>query len=169
MTALANQSPIAQAVATTQAHPRPAIDSRPVLGKSITIQIGLTPANVTLFAAPVTVSATMLIGYILLTSLGLPLFPHEMLTGATISALGGMLAAIPLFLYMNKGAQAIAQAGILSIAVRCGMILMGLIFAFSPAWGLARMPLVYWVLAYYFPMLIVETAIVAWLSTKAKF
>jgi hypothetical protein len=160
---------MSEAVTTAQARPRSAVDSRPVLGKSITIQIGLTPATVTLCAAPVTVSTTMLVGYILLTSLGVPLFAHEMLTAAIISALGGMLAAIPLFLFMNKGAQAIAQAGILSIAVRCGVILMGLILAFSPAWGLVRMPLVYWVFGYYFPMLIVETVIVAWLSIKAKF
>ncbi|HUO10162.1 MAG TPA: hypothetical protein VM008_17785 [Phycisphaerae bacterium] len=166
MTALTNQSPIAQAVRTAHT---PAIDSRPVLGKSVTIQIGLTPGNVTLFAAPVTVLATMAVGYILLTSLGIPLYAHEMLAGAIVSAIGGMLAAIPLFLFMNKGAQAIAQSGILSIAVRCGMILMGMILALSPAWGLAKMPFVYWVLGYYFPMLIVETAIVAWLSMKAKF
>jgi hypothetical protein len=30
------------------------------------------------------------------------------------------------------------------------------------------MPLVYWVLAHYFPLLIVETAIVGWLSHKVK-
>jgi hypothetical protein len=38
----------------------------------------------------------------------------------------------------------------------------------APAWGLERMTLVYWVMAYYFPLLMVETAVVAWLANKAK-
>ena len=37
-----------------------------------------------------------------------------------------------------------------------------------PAWGLTRMPLVWWTMGFYFPMLIVETAVVAWLSNKAQ-
>ena len=62
----------------------------------------------------------------------------------------------------------IAGADLLGIAVRCGSILLLLMLAMGPGWGLARMPLVYWVFAYYFPLLSVETGVVAWLSNKAK-
>ena len=40
--------------------------------------------------------------------------------------------------------------------------------AMGPGWGLERHPLVYWVLGFYFPLLMVETAIVGWLSHKAR-
>jgi hypothetical protein len=39
--------------------------------------------------------------------------------------------------------------------------------AIAPGWGLAKMPTIYWVLTFYFPLLTVETASVAWLSHKA--
>jgi hypothetical protein len=166
MSAVMNHSSVADSLRMAQAT---AIESRPILGPSVTINIGLTPGTVTLIAAPVTVALTMLAGWVLLTTCSLPLYAHEMGAAAIVSALGGMFASIPLFILMKKGAAAIAQAGIMSIAVRCGMVLMGMILALAPAWGLAKMPFVYWVIGFYFPMLIVETAVVAWLTNKAKF
>jgi hypothetical protein len=91
-----------------------------------------------------------------------------MLAAAIINIVGGTFAALPLLKLMKRGAAAIAVAGLMSIAVRCGMILGGLVLAFGPGWGLEKMPAVYWVLAFYFPLLIAETTMVAWLSYRAK-
>jgi hypothetical protein len=110
----------------------------------------------------------MLVGFVLVKSVGLPLYGKEMVGGAIVSILGGILAALPVFLLMKRGAQAIAQGAIFGIAVRIGSILLGLMLAMGPGWGLERMPLVYWVLGFYFPLLMVETAIVGWLSHKAR-
>jgi hypothetical protein len=146
-----------------------AIEAAPVAGPAVTIRIGLTPANIVLFAAPVTVAIVMGLAWVVLKSVGLPLYMNEMVAAGIVSTVGGMLASVPLFVLMGKGAQMIAKAGILAIAVRCSMVLFGMVLAMQPAWGLAKMPFVYWVLGFYFPMLIVETGLVAWLSMKAKF
>jgi len=146
----------------------PAIDSKPLAGGQVTIKLAITPGMITLVASPLTVLATMLAGFVLVTSAGIPLFPREMLGAAIVNTVGGILAALPLFLLMKRGAQAIAQGAIFGVAVRIASILLGLILAMGPGWHLDRMPLVYWVLAYYFPLLIVETSIVGWLSHKAK-
>jgi hypothetical protein len=146
----------------------PAIESKPLVGAEVTIKLSLSPGMVTLIAAPVTVLATMLMGWLMLKTAGMPIYPGEMVAGAIVNTVGGVFAALPLFILMKKGAAAIAQAGILGIALRIGAILMGLLIAGAPAWGLSRMALVYWVMGYYFPLLIVETGVVAWLSNKAK-
>ncbi|MGN6370518.1 MAG: hypothetical protein ACTHN5_19865 [Phycisphaerae bacterium] len=158
---------------TTRVEPltysKPAVDASPLVGPSLTLHIGITPANIVLFSAPATVALVMALAWIVLKSAALPLYTNEMFAAAAVSAVGGMFASIPLFVLMGKGAQMIAKAGIMSIAVRCSMVLFGMVLAMQPAWGLAKMPFVYWVLGFYFPMLIVETALVAWLSCKAKF
>lgn len=145
-----------------------AVDSKPLVGGEINIRIALSPGMVTLVAAPVTVAITMLLGWLMLKTAGMPLHTGEMIGGAIVNVIGGFAAALPLFILMKKGASAIAQAGILGIALRCGTVLMGLLIAGATPWGLERMTLVYWVMAYYFPLLMVETAVVAWLSNKAK-
>jgi hypothetical protein len=159
---------------TLQAVPAPqpvspgaAVDSKPLIGGEITIHIALSPGMITLLAAPLTVLATMLLAWLALRTIGLPIHPAEMLGGAIANTVGGMVASIPLFVLMRKGAQAIAQAGILGIALRVGTVIVGLLVASAPAWGLRWPFLPYWVLAFYFPMLIVETAVVAWLTNKA--
>src|SRR5271168_3994351 len=109
MSAVMNQPQVAESVRAAQI--AEAVESTPIVGTEVTIKIGLTPGTVTLIGAPITVALTMLLGWIILTSTGLPLFPHEMFAGAIVNAVGGMLASVPLFLLMRKGAQAIAQAG----------------------------------------------------------
>jgi hypothetical protein len=146
----------------------PAIENKPLVGAEINIRLSLSPGMVTLIAAPVSVLITMLVGWLMLTTVGMPIFAGEMVAGAIVNTVGGIFAALPLFILMKRGAVAIAQAGILGIALRIGAILMGMLIAGAPAWGLSRMPLVYWVMGYYFPLLMVETAVVAWLSNKAK-
>ena len=146
----------------------PAVDAKPLVGGEINIRIALSPGMVTLISAPITVLFTMVMAWLLLKTAGMPLYPGEMLGGAIANTVGGVAASIPLFILMKRGAQAIAQAGILGIALRVGTVLMGMLIAGAPAWGLERGVLVYWVMGFYFPLLIVETAVVAWLSNKAK-
>ena len=145
-----------------------AVDSKPLIGGEINIHLALSPGMVTLLSAPATVLVTMLLGWLMLKTVGMPVYPGEMLGGAIVNIVGGVAASIPLFILMKKGAAAIAQAGILGIALRLGTVLMAMLIAGAESWGLNRMILVYWVMGYYFPMLIVETAVVAWLSNKAK-
>ena len=146
----------------------PAVDSKPLVGGEINIHIALTPGMITLIAAPVTVALTMLLGWLLLKTAGMPLYASEMFGGAIANTLGGAAASLPLFILMKKGAQAIAMAGILGIALRVGTVLMAMLVAGAEPWGLQRLVLVYWVMAFYFPLLIVETAVVAWIANKAK-
>ena len=168
MTALNTSSQTVNTVAATRAVRGPAIEQKALVGPELNIKVALTPGMVTLVAAPVTVGLVMVVGWVGLTTLGMPTFVREMAGAAIVSALGGMFASLPLFLWMKNGAEAIARAGLMSIGVRCVMILLGMCALFSPAWGLVRMPTVYWVLGFYFPLLIVETAVVAWLSQKAQ-
>jgi hypothetical protein len=168
MTALNTSSQTLHTVAASRAARGPAIEQKALVGPELHIKVALTPGMVTLVAAPVTVGVVMLAGWVGLTTLGMSAFVREMIGAAIVSALGGMLASVPLFLWMKNGAEAIARAGLLSIGVRCVMILLGMCALFSPAWGLVRMPTVYWVLAFYFPLLVVETVVVAWLSQKAQ-
>jgi hypothetical protein len=146
-----------------------AVDAKPLVGGEINIHIALSPGMITLISAPITVLATMLLGWLLLKTVGLPVYPGEMLGGAIANTVGGVAASVPLFILMKKGAQAIAQAGILGIALRVGTVLMCMLIAGAEPWGLQRLVLVYWVMAFYFPLLIVETAVVAWLSNKARY
>lgn len=146
----------------------PAVDGKPLVGGEINIRIAFSPGMITLLAAPVTVAVTMVLAWVLLKTAGMPISVGEMTGGAIVNVLGGVAASLPLFILMKRGAAAIAQAGILGIALRCGTVLMGLLIASAKPWGLHQMTLVYWVMGFYFPLLMAETAVVAWLSNKAK-
>jgi hypothetical protein len=127
-------------------------------------QIRLSARTATLLAAPVTVLATMLVGSVVLTVMGLPLFAGEMISGAMVNLVGGMLAAGAIIALMGKGTLGVAQAGIIGIALRCGTVLMGILMAQLLPLGMHPTILVYWAVGFYFPMLIVESALIAWLS-----
>jgi len=128
-------------------------------------QIRLSARTATLLAAPVTVVATMLVGSVVLTVAGLPLFAGEMISGGIVNLIGGLLAAAVILAMMGKGTVGVAQAGILGIALRCGTVLMGILMAQMLPLGLNSTVLVYWAIGFYFPMLIVESALIAWLSS----
>jgi len=146
----------------------PAIENKPIVGAEVTIKLSLSPGMVTLIAAPVTVAATMLLGWALLRSVGMPVHAAEMLGGAIATTIGGAFAAVPMFLLMKRGAQAIAQAALLGIALRIGATLMVMMLAGAGGWGLERIVLAYWVLGFYAPMFVVESAVNIWLSNNAK-
>jgi hypothetical protein len=148
--------------------PTDAMDSRPVVGPEIHVRLALSPGMITVLSAPIAVLLSMLLAWILLTTVGVALHPAEMLAGAIVNTAGGLAASIPLFAGMKKGAIAIAQAGLAGIAVRMGTVFLGLLAAGAPGWGLDRTPLVGWVLGFYFPLLITETALVSWLIRRAK-
>jgi hypothetical protein len=148
--------------------PTDAMDSRPVVGPEIHLRLALSPGMITLLAAPLAVVLSMALAWVLLKTIGIPLHPAEMFAGAIVNTAGGMAASIPLFVRMKKGAIAIAQAGLAGIAVRMGTVFLGLLAAGAPGWGLDRTPLVGWVLGFYCPLLIAETALVSWLIRRAK-
>ena len=54
---------------------------------------------------------------------------------------GGILAVLPMIAMMKKGAAAIAKSAILGIVIRSAMVLVGVMLAMGPGWGLAKMPL----------------------------
>jgi hypothetical protein len=126
--------------------------------------IRVSPGRVTLMAAPITVAATMLLGCGLLSFANLPIHPVEMAVGAMVNVVGGLLAGIALLGMMKRGAAGVAQAGILGIGFRCGTVLMGVLTVSCSGLALDPIILVYWVMAYYMPMLIVESMLVAWLT-----
>jgi hypothetical protein len=175
-----SESPASALPARSPPHPpsptasRPAdpvgegVDPKPLVGGEINLRLAISPGTITLLATPVTVLVAMLVGWVILHGFGLPTYPGEMLAGAIANTLGGVVAAIPLFIWMRKGAIAIAQAGLLGIALRMGIVLTAMLIALAPAWGLNRAAVVGWVLGDYFPLLIVETALVAWLLQKSR-
>jgi hypothetical protein len=150
------------------APPADAIDSKPIAGGEITIRLALSPGTITLLASPITVLLTILIGWLLLRVMGLSTYPREMLAGALANALGGLVAATVLMLRMKRGAVAIAQAGLIGIALRMGTVLLGLLVACAPRWGFERFALFAWAVGCYFPLLVVESTLVAWLIRKAR-
>jgi len=166
MTTIMNQPELVQRMHTATAT-KPAIENKPIVGPEINIKIALTPGTLFLIATPLTVALTMAIGYVLLTSLTLPLMAVEMFGAAIITIVAGVLAALPAVFFMKRGVLAIIQASVLGMIIRCGALLFGLILAFSPAWGLDKMSLAYWTLGLYFPVLAAETACAVWLSSKA--
>ena len=134
--------------------------------KSQAGQVRLSVRQVTILAAPVTVIATMLVGSVVLSLTGLPLYAGEMISGGIVNLVAGLLAAATILAMMGKGTVGVAQAGILGIAIRCGTVLMGILFTQLLPLGFDKTILVYWAIAFYFPMLIVESALIAWLSNK---
>jgi hypothetical protein len=122
----------------------------------------------TLLVAPLTVLLTLLLGWLLLTTLAIPLHTREMLAAALLNVLAGIAACLPLALAIKRGTIAIARAGLIAIALRMGLVLLALLAALAPAWHLDHTPLIAWVIAFYFPLLIAETALVAWLVNKTK-
>ena len=158
-----------QTLASVPVPPAPvgdAISSRPMIGPEI--RLSLSPGMFALLVAPITVALTMVTAWVLLTTVGASVFAREMVAAGIVNTIGGVFASIPLFILMKKGTAAIAQAGILGIALRIGSILMGTMIAGAQAWQMHTMPLVYWVMAFYFPLLMVETGVIAWLSHKAR-
>jgi len=146
----------------------PAIENKPIVGAEVTIKLSLSPGMVTLIAAPVTVLVTMLLGWLFLKTFAMPVHFPEMVGAAVATTIGGAFAAVPMFLLMKRGTQAIAQAALLGIALRIGATLMMMMLAGAGGWGLDRMTLAYWVLGFYAPMFVVESAVNIWLSNKAK-
>ena len=124
--------------------------------------------TITILTAPATVLLTILLGWLLLTSFGWPLHTREMTAAAIVNTAGGMLAALPLCLMMHHGVLAIMRAWTIGQAVRIGVIFFGILLASGSGWGMAKMPLIYWALACYFPLLAAETATAVWLSRKAN-
>lgn len=166
----ATENPIPRTQDTEPASPPilAAIDPSPIAGPQITLRIGLTPGLITLLAAPMTVLLTMLLGWVVLKTAAMPLYAPEMFAAALINALAGMAASLPLLMWMKRGAVALAQAGMIAIGIRMCVVLIALLVACAPAWQFDRMPLIVWVIAFYFPLLIVESALVAWLINRAK-
>lgn len=162
------QAALNEAAPARPAPTGPAIENKPLVGAEVTIRLSLSPGMVTLVAAPITVLVTMLMGWLLLKTAGMPVYAAEMTGAAIASTVGGVVASLPLFILMKRGVAAIAQAGILGIALRIGATLMVMLAAGATAWGLDRTVLAYWVLAFYAPMFMVETAVIIWLSNKAK-
>lgn len=164
MTAIMNHSELVNAVKSVNA---PAIESKPLVGPEITIRIALTPGTLFLIATPLAVGITMVLGYVFLTTFGLPLMVPEMIGAAILTIVAGVLASLPAIFWMKRGVMAIMQSAVFGMMIRCGALLFGLILAFSPNWGLEKMSLAYWTLGFYFPVLAAETACAAWLSSKA--
>ena len=168
MSAVMNHQ-VVEAVARPAVRPEvaaPARENKPVAGV-ITIRLAFTPGLVMLLSAPVAVGVVMALGWVVRTSFSMPLYGHEMIAGGIVNVIGGLVAAVPILIFMKKGVIAIVQATMLSMVLRCGVILMGLMLAFGPGWQLAKMPLAVWTLCCYFPLLIVETACIAWMSQKS--
>src|SRR4051812_37863485 len=103
MTAVLQDKTMATTIEAAQV--RSAIESKPVAGGEVTIKLALTPGMMLMLAAPATVLVSMVLGWVLLTSVGLPVFAREMSAGAIVNTVGGMVAALPLFLLMNKGVK----------------------------------------------------------------
>jgi hypothetical protein len=143
-------------------------DRTTIAGPELNIRLSLSPRMILLLASPVAVLVSVAMGWLILTSMGMPLYGREMFAAAILNVVGGTVAALPLFFWMKRGAAAIAAGGLVGIAVRCMVILGGLLLAMGPGWQLAKMPLVYWVLGCYFPLLIAETAMVGWLCHRTK-
>jgi hypothetical protein len=168
MTALANKKSTVEEF-KAKLREQGEVDRQTIAGPELNFRLSLSPRMILLAVSPVSIALTMFIGWVILKSIGQPLYGHEMLAAALINVVGGTLAALPLFFKMKYGTVAIAQAGLMGIVVRCSTILGGLLLAFGPGWGLDKMPVVYWVLAFYFPLLIAETFMVAWLSQRARY
>ncbi|GEM_PF-1683976 len=146
----------------------PGIENKPIAGGEINIKVALTPGMVMLLASPVAVGVVMGLGWVVLTSMGMALYGREMVAGGIVAVVGGTLAALPVTILMKRGVMAIMQASLLSMMIRCGAILMGLLLAMGPGWALDKMPLAVWSLCFYFPLLIVETSCIAWLANKSS-
>jgi hypothetical protein len=168
MSTVNSSSEVVQVIQATLAAPvempvlRPARAVRPL---EITIRV--SPKAAALLAGPVAVMLVLLVAGALVRALDVPLHGAEMVAGGLMNAVGGVMAALPLVMVMHHGTTALVQAGVLGIPIRCGVILMMLCLALVPATGLDRAAVVTWTVVCYFPLLVVETAMAAWLMRKA--
>ncbi len=126
----------------------------------------LNPATVLVSVPFLAVGVTALIGYVVTMSFGISFYFREMLAAGIVAIVGGILSGLPVALSWRKDALKIAQMSLLGMALRVGTILAGTFLALGPGWALAKMPLTYWTLGMYFPLLAAETAVMAYISNR---
>lgn len=126
----------------------------------------LNPATVLLSIPVVAVLATVACGFLITASFGLNFFGREAFAASVVAIVGGVLSALPVAMSWRKDALRIAQCALVGIGLRLGTILLGTFMAMGPGWSLAKMPLAYWTLAMYFPLLAAETGVIAYISNR---
>jgi hypothetical protein len=128
----------------------------------------LTAETLLLISAPLTVLVTLMLSTSFLTLASLPLHRFELIAATLIALTAGLVAVLPLHNSLRSNAQAekLLRAALASIALRAGLFFVGAYLAMGPGYHLAQMPLFYWVLAFYFPTMITETATIACILRK---
>lgn len=130
------------------------------------IHFHLNPATVLLSSPILCVLATALVGFVVTASFGVKYYGREMIAAGIVAIVGGMISALPVAMSWRRDALRIAQCALMGIALRVGTILLGTFLALGPGWALAKMPLTYWTLAMYFPLLAAETCVIAYISNR---
>jgi hypothetical protein len=116
------------------------------------------PTPLILAVPPVVVAATAGLGAIFLNAFNLPLHRVEMLTAGAIAIIAGIISMIPIIAAARKKRpDALAIAALLAIGLRLVLMLIGTLLALGPGWSLSQFPLILWILAFYFPLLVAET------------
>jgi hypothetical protein len=130
--------------------------------------VGLVPILIALLTPLLTTLFTLLLSWFLLTTFSIPLHPRELLAAALINAFAGVAAAIFILRRLPRGVTAVAQAGLISIGIRMGLVLLALLAALAPTWSFDRISLLLFALVFYFPLLISESIFVAWLIRQVN-
>lgn len=133
------------------------------LATTMTTRVPPSAARVLLGATPVAVGAAMALGYLVIASLGTPVFGREMLAAGAVALVAGWASSVPLLLAMRSGNGAkMPTAALLGAGLRVLLMLTGTLLLLGPGFGLARFPAVLWALGFYLPLLAADTAVVAW-------
>ena len=112
-------------------------------------------------AAPIGIGAVVVPGWLVTHSFNLD-YQREMWAAALLSLVAGVLAVVPLLLYVVRGPTSIVRCMLLVIPLRVVLMLAGLVLAIGPGWHLALVPLVLWMAACYVALLIAESCATAW-------
>ena len=119
---------------------------------------------VLLISSPLSVALTMLFGWLFMSVLALPLHAGEMVGAAIVAIVGGIVSALPLINAMQTNqADTMAKSALSGIGIRVVVLLAGAWLAMGKNWGLGAEPLAFWLLGFYFPMLVAETGVMAWI------
>ena len=113
-------------------------------------------------AGPVAVGAVAGLGMLVTHSFNWNGHAQEMWAAVVISVAAGLLAVVPMLVWMGKGAIAIVRLTMVATALRVVLMLAGVVLASGPGWQLKLVPLVAWVGACYLALLIAESGATAW-------
>lgn len=115
-----------------------------------------------LCSGPLGIAVVVVMGMVVTHSFNWTGHEREMWAAAVISLVAGLLAVLPMLVWMGHGAIAIVRLTMVATVLRMMLLVLGLVLALGPGWKLSAAPLALWTAGCYVALLIAESSATAW-------